>query len=381
MRHAESPWRWRFEFPALVTIAIVSAFGPVPLAARAGSYIQTNLVSDIPGMALTTDPNLKNPWGISSFTGGPFWVSNQGTSTSTLYTGDGTARPLVVTTPTIVGGPNGPTGQVFNTSNDFVLANGGKALFLFADLNGTISGWNPTAGTVAQIGVSPSGAVYTGLALATNGGSSFLYAADARNNKIDVFNGTFGATSLAGSFTDPNLPSGFTVYNIQNIGGKLFVTYENEATGGGVINEFDLNGNLIKRLTSNTDGGPLDSPWGMALAPKSFGQFGGDLLVGNEEDGHISAFDPTTGAYLGQLTGPDGKPIANTGLWGLAFGTGGLNGDPNTLYFAAGIDDERHGLFGAISVIPEPSSIALALIAAATLAARRRFGRRVASRP
>ena len=181
---------------------------------------------------------------------------------------------------------------------------------MFASLNGTISGWNSAQAMSAVVQVRSTGAAYTGLAIGNNGSGNLLYAANASGNKIDVFNGSFSPTTLAGSFVDPNLPSGFTVYNVHNLGGTLYVTYENETSGGGVINAFDLNGNLLRRVTSNTDGGPLASPWGLALAPSSFGPFGGALLVGNEDDGHISAFDPTTGNFLGQLLDKNGDPGA-----------------------------------------------------------------------
>lgn len=340
---------------------------------RAEFFQQTNLVSSVPGLANFTDPNLKNPWGISSSAASPVWVSDQVTGKATLYNGLGqpqpTATPLVVTIPgSPTGAPSGPTGQVFNnTAADFVLTTGGRATFMFATLNGTITGWNPAHGTNAEVAASTPGAVYTGLAIGNNGTSNFLYAANAAANKIDVFNSTFGSATLSGNFTDPNLPAGFTVYNIQQLQGTLFVTYENETAGGGVVDAFDLNGNFLRRVSSNADGGPLDSPWGLAIAPSTFGQFGGALLVGNEDDGHISAFDPTTGQFLGQLIGVDGLPIANTGLWGLKFGNGGALSNPNFLYFAAGIQGETQGLFGSLRAVPEPASAVLVVLGALSL--------------
>jgi uncharacterized protein (TIGR03118 family) len=215
-------------------------------------------VSSVPGLSPVTDPNLKNPWGVAFGPTGPFWVANQVTSTATLYNGTGQKQPLTVTIPTLGGG--GPTGQVFNDTSDFALATGGKALFLFANLDGSISGWNAAQGTSAQVQVTGTAAAYTGLALGNNGSGNFLYAADALGNKIDVFDGAFTPTTLAGAFVDPSLPAGFTVYNVQKIGQTLFVTYENETTGGGVVNAFDFNGVLLRRVTSNGSGGPLDSP-------------------------------------------------------------------------------------------------------------------------
>jgi uncharacterized protein (TIGR03118 family) len=336
-------------------------------------FQQTNLVSSVPGLAAFTDPNLKNPWGISHSATSPNWVSNQFTGTTTLYDGDGQLVPLVVTIPAL-GLPSGPTGQVFNPTNDFVLFTGGKAVFLFANLDGSISAWNGSHGTLAEIVASTAGAEYTGLALGNNGTGNFLYAANDEGATIDVFDTTFTSTALPGSFTDPTLPAGFAPYNIQNINGTLYVTYENETSGGGVINRFDLNGNFLGRLTSNPDGGPLDSPWGLALAPAGFGPFGGALLVGNEDDGHINAFDPITGALLGTLLDATHTPIANPGLWGLIFGNGGNGGDPNTLFFAAGIENEREGLFGAIRAasVPEPASSLLFLSGALAIMATRR---------
>jgi uncharacterized protein (TIGR03118 family) len=336
-----------------IVIVLAVVLGPGPSFAE---FVQTNLVSDIPGLAANTDPNLKNPWGISLSSSSPFWVSDQVTGVSTLYNGSGTPQPLVVTIP----GGN-PTGQVFNTTaSDFSLPVGGKAFFLFSTLGGNIVGWNPGSGTSGQVAGGVPVASYTGLALANNGSANFLYAANSLAATINVYNSTFQATTLAGSFTDPNLPAGFTPYNIQNIGGTLYVTYENEDDGGGVVNAFDANGNFLRRISANAAGGPLAAPWGLALAPPGFGPFGGALLVGNEDDGHIGAFDPLTGTFLGQLLGQNGLPIANTGLWGLTFGNGGKGGDPGTLYFAAGIQGEEHGLFGSLQfVVPGPASLAL----------------------
>jgi len=349
----------RLSLSVLGGVALLAA---APAASRADlpHYEQHNLVSDIPGMADNLDPNLKNPWGISHSATSPFWVSDQVTGVTTLYNGTGTPLAKFNIQPT--GGGN-PTGQVFNSTPDFALTPGGpKAIFLFASLNGTIQGWNPASGStdaIIKADNSGAGAVYTGLALGVSAAGSTLFAANDAQGKIDAFNGTFGAANLAGNFTDPNLPAGFTPYNIQNIAGTLYVTYENEATGGGVINAFDLNGNFLRRVTSNDASGPLQSPWGMALASSSFGTFAGDLLVGNEDDGHISAFDPTTGAFRGQLLDQNGNPIANEGQWGLTFGNGGNGGRRDTLYFAAGINGEANGLFGSISAVPEPGSVVL----------------------
>jgi uncharacterized protein (TIGR03118 family) len=354
-----------FTLRRLVPFSCLAILLAAPIAARAGFYQQVNLASDVPGLAKFTDPNLKNPWGMSSSPTSPFWVSNQGSGNSTLYNGAGQPQALVVTVP----GDGGPTGQVFNTSSDFQLATGGKSLFIFANLNGSISAWNGAQGMTAVVEATTPGAAYTGLAMGNNGTENLLYAADSPGNKIDVFDGSFHSVTLSGGFVDTNLGAGFTVYNIQALGGVLYVTYENESAGGGVVDAYDFNGNFLHRVTSNDASGPLQSPWGLALAPSTFGPFGGALLVGNEDDGHISAFDPTTGKFLGQLLDRDGNPLANAGLWGLRFGNGGNGGNPNTLYFAAGINGEVDGLIGAITFVPEPSSIIMSSLGFAAVAA------------
>jgi uncharacterized protein (TIGR03118 family) len=340
----------------------------VPSSSNQAPYLQTNLVSDLPGQAEITDPNLVNPWGVSFSATSPFWISNQGTSTSTLYsvtaTGAVSKVPLTVAIPKTAAGPQGPTGQVHNFSSAFKLANGNPASFIFADLNGTISAWN--GGATATIEATTAGAVYTGLAtnstLATpNPANPRLYAAnDAGQGSIDVFDGSFTKVNLgSGAFVDPSLPAGLVPFNVQNVDGQIYVTYApagraaqtGAKEGQGAVAIFDTNGTLIKQLIS---GSKLASPWGIVLAPSSFGEFGGDLLVGNfaYNDSVINAFNPKTGKFLGTLTGPDGHPIFNKALWSLTFGIGGSNGDPNTLYFTAGIEQETHGLFGSIQAIP-----------------------------
>ena len=197
---------------------------------------------------------------------------------------------------------------------------------------------------------SAFGAVYKGLALGNNGSGNFLYAANFSSGTIDVFDSNFSPTSLSGSFTDPNLPAGYAPFNIQNLGGSLYVTYamQNGASGlgQGYVNIFDLNGNFLRRLISQ---GPLNSPWGLALAPAKFGTYSNALLVANVGDGYINAFDPVTGNLLGTLTDRKGNPIIIEGLRGLIFGNGGNGGDPNKLYFTAGLGGAQHGLFGSLA--------------------------------
>jgi uncharacterized protein (TIGR03118 family) len=332
--------------------------GRIVLSAKS-PYLQTNLVSDIPGLAEITDSNLKNPWGVSFSATSPLWVSDQGTGTSTLYavTPGGISKlGLVVQIPTTASGPQGPTGQVFNNTGSFDV-NGKPAAFIFASLNGTISAWN---GGKAQLEWTTPGAVYTGLAIATNFSGSFLYAADGAQNRIDVFDSTFAPHSFgANAFVDPDLPTGLVPFNIALSGGDLFVTYApaghasqvSATPGEGAVAAFTTSGRFLEQLIS---GGPLASPWGITLAPAGFGGFSGDLLVGNFAygDSVINAFDPSTGAFRGTLSGTSGKPIMNPGLWTITFGNGVNGGDPNTLYFTAGINGEHDGLLGSLQAIP-----------------------------
>jgi uncharacterized protein (TIGR03118 family) len=361
--------RTRFSRSWRVATFIVVSTAP----AWASMYSQINLVSDVPGLASNTDANLQNPWGMSSSAGSPIWVSNAGTSTSTLYNTSGTPQPLVVTIPPPSGGNfAGPTGQVFNAAGSGFNVNGQSSRFLFSTLSGTIAGWNQASGTTAAIGFDNSAnAVYTGLAMGNTSAGDFLYAANFASGDIDVIDSTFAAVSLAGAFTDPTLPSGYSPFNIQNIGGELFVMYalvdpitheETKGPGLGYVNVFDTNGNFVRRFTSQ---GVLNAPWGIAKAPAAgFGEFSGAVLIGNFGDGTINAFDAATGEALGVLTGAGGIPITNDGLWGLRFGNGGNGGLTTSLYFAAGIDDENHGLFGSIQAVPEPGTFGLISLAA-----------------
>ncbi len=366
----------------LVTAActIALAFAPAFLHADSLGFSQTNLVSDIPNLAANTDPHLKNPWGVAFSATSPFWTSDQRTGLATLYNAAGAPKGLVVTVPGSATPPTGPTGMVFsNIAGQFLLTNGNAATFIFDNLNGSISGWNGAAGTTAVQMASTPGAIYTGLAQAATGGSNFLYAADS-TGRINVFNSGWTDvtnTAFAGKFVDPNPVTGFVPFNIQNIGGNLYVTYAQLLPGGvplpgGYVDEYDAAGNFLKRVATD---GALFAPWGIVVAPSSFGSFSNDLLIGNFGNGEINAYDSTTNLFLGTLNGANGDPLVNDHLWALET-RNGVNGfDPNAVYFAAGINDEADGLFGKLNAItPEPASIfgtATGLIALALARVRR----------
>jgi uncharacterized protein (TIGR03118 family) len=337
----------------LVTLTITFLWTAQGAAAL---YQQTILVSDGSVPAAHTDANLVDPRGISASATSPFWVANHGTGLATLYNGSGVPSSLVVSIPPPSGSTSlsTPTGLVFNGGSSFELNPGFPARFLFATQDGTISGWNPgVAATSAVLKVdNSSGAGYTGLALGNNGSGDFLYAANFNEGFVAVFDSTFAPTTVGGSFTDPNLPSDYSPFNIQNLGGQLFVTYAPNTGTGGIVDVFDLNGNLQRRLIT---GGGLDSPWGLAIAPADFGQYGNALLVGNHGDGHINAFDPTTGNLLGILRDTHGDIVID-GLWGLIFGNGG---NVNLLYFTAGPDGGQHGLVGSLAPVPIPGAALL----------------------
>jgi uncharacterized protein (TIGR03118 family) len=381
----------------LMLTAVAGVGGLCLIAGQAdANYIQTDLVSDLSSLgALYTDPQLINPWGMSFSAMSPIWISNQGTNSTTLYkvtgsTGTFAVAPVtptgatsdLVAIPTTMSGPQGPTGQVNNgNALSFPVDNGGNgasAHFIFANLNGTISAWN--MGNTAHIQVTTLGASYTGLAI--NQAQTLLYATnDAGAGSIDVFNGSFAPVSLgANAFVDPNLPAGYVPFNVRDIGGKVYVTYapagraaQTSATAGmGFVDVFDENGSFLQRLIT---GSQLASPWGIAFAPPTgFGEFSGDLLVGNFSyaDSVINAFNPMTGAFLGSIPIDVGAGNTTGGLWALDFGIGGSNGSPDTLYFADGINGETAGLFGAMTV-PEPSALAL-LGAGLAFFGARRFG-------
>jgi len=330
--------------------------------APASTYKLAYLTADQTGKAPNVDPNLINPWGISFSPTGPFWVSDNNSGKSTLYNSTGVPQSTIVTIPPASGtGLGSPTGTVYNSTGNFVISQGGKsgaASFLFDTEDGTISGWSPSVNAtnaVIAVNNSASGDSYKGLEIANNGTAYHLYAADFFNNAVKVFDVSFNEVTLSGTFTDPNLPSGYAPYNIRDIGGTLYVAYAKQnstktdampCAGCGYVDTYDLNGNFLKRFASQ---GKLNAPWGLAQATKSFGTFSNLILVGNLGDGKITGFS-TAGVNKGQLSSAPGKPIAIPGLWGLMFGNGGSGGTLNVLYFTAGPNAYAHGRFGSITL-------------------------------
>ncbi len=335
-------------------------------------YVVHNLVSDQAGVADFQDTHLVNGWGLTRLATSPWWVADNGTGLSTLYRADGTPQSLVVTV------PNGPTGAVANAGSGFVVHSGpasGAARFIFANEAGEIYGWSPnvpaSGSTTATLAKSVPGAIFKGLTLANNR----LYATDFHNGQVDVFDSSFNPVSVPGGFMDPLLPIGFAPFGIQAIGNRIFVTFARQdenahdevaGLGQGFVDEFDQDGNLVGHIGIRDR---LNAPWGIALAPSTgFGKFSGDILVGNFGDGRIIAFQPFGSCRLevsglvstsnrpcaldlGPLRGADGFPISVDGLWGIGFGggPGSASGAANVLYFAAGPDDESHGLFGTVA--------------------------------
>ncbi len=329
-------------------------------AVPATTFTQTNLISDVAGVAQITDTNLKNPWGVGVNPTGDFWVANADTGTVTLYKGDVNGQAIsqdvpVITIPGATSSTQGaPSGQVFNSTTDFVVpGTGSPALFIIAGLDGTLSAVAPTFYTGApssqaqQVAVTKN-AVYTGLALGSNSSGNFLFAANNAAGTIDVFDKNFKPVTLTGNFTDPNLPANLTPFNVANVNGTLYVTYENPSneTTGGLVDKFDTNGNFLGRFAAAAS--TLIAPWAVVQAPANFGSFANDILVGNFGDGHISAYD-ANGKFLGQLNGSNGQPLAIERLWSLVPGNGSTAGSSGTLYFSSGLNQEKDGLFGSLT--------------------------------
>lgn len=344
----------------LLIVLGVAALAATAGCASRGHYLQRNLVSDIPAIpAEHHDPQLVNSWGVAFNPFGFAWVANNGTGVATLYDGDGNKQSLVVTIPSATAGTTGtPTGIAFYGGSEFVVTQGkasGPARFLFASEDGVISAWAPNVDATNAIRVGGGdGSVYKGIAVSATGNGARLYATDFHNAKVDVFDGAFHPVLMSGAFTDHAIPKGYAPFGIQNINGDIYVSYakQDEArhddvkgAGFGYVDVFDPEGRLVRRLVQRGD---LNAPWGMALAPASFGHFGNRLLVGNFGDGKINAYDVDSGESKGQLQGADRKPIRIDGLWGIAFGNG-LQGQPtNTLFFASGPNGENDGLYGRL---------------------------------
>jgi uncharacterized protein (TIGR03118 family) len=354
-----------------VCVFLVSLFALVcTIAAVSGEndesrvYRRVNLVSDIAGVARFTDPNLVNSWGLAFSPTSPFWVADNNGSVATLYNGRGQAfpvgTPLVVAIPTPSSPAGGaPTGIVFNGTGEFVItanSKAGSSLFIFATEDGTILGWSPAVNlTSAVIAVdnSGSGAVYKGLATGSTPKGNFIYATNFHAGTVEMYDKNF---KLVNSFTDTTVDADFAPFGIQNIGGKLYVTFalqklpakhdDQSGPGNGFVDVFNTDGTFVRRFASH---GTLNSPWGLALAPDEFGKFSDHLLIGNFGDGRINAFDVTSASFDAQLIDPEGNPLSINGLWALQFGSGAPNnGSRHKLFFTAGIGDETHGLFGFI---------------------------------
>jgi uncharacterized protein (TIGR03118 family) len=369
-------------WPAATVVAagtlITMGAGTLPAGAATATshtsgFRQVNLVSDIPGVAPLTDPDLVNAWGLAASPGtdaapgSPLWVSDNGSDKSTLYSA-GTASPVTKSGLVVNVTSGAPTGQVFNTdSAGFAVhdasGHSAAASFIFDTENGTIDAWNggvgataPGASTVTEVPVdNGANAVYKGLATAqASDGHTYLYATNFRSGRVEVYDSNFKPVQLPGGlFVDPRIPAGYAPFNVQELAGKLYVTYAKQdaalhddvaGRGHGFVDVFTNDGAFVKRLVTR---GQLNSPWGLALAPAGFGRFGGDLLVGNFGDGHINVYNPDTGAHLGELSQANGHPIVIDGLWALSFGNGNA-AKTSELLFSAGPDGESHGLLGKI---------------------------------
>jgi uncharacterized protein (TIGR03118 family) len=357
------------QFPSSRSLALRCSAGLVfsfvlAATAQAGNTVTvTNLISSEAGAAQVTDPNLINPWGVSFTSSSPLWVSDNGTGVSTLYSITPSNQVNIVMSPdfpVVIPGA-APTGQIANSNS---AAFGGDA-FVFVSTSGAVTGWQPADGNTATTIVAPNSAnSYTGAAEVTVNGNTYLLAANNKTGNIDVINGTASQPNLSGNFKDPNLPAGSLPYNVQTLNGVVYVTYTSN-----IVDAFSTSGAFLARVGT---GGTLDDPWGLAIAPTSFGSLAGDLLVGNKDNGTISVFNLATDTALGTLNGTNGSPIVIPGLWALYVGNDAATGSGSNqqVYFTAGGANYTSGLVGAISAVPEPSSMVLGLIAMGALAGR-----------
>src|SRR6266436_6573404 len=379
---------------AKLSVALAMATFAVPSISNAQHFTQKNLVSDISqpnnadGSAVLVDPNLKNPWGLSRSAGSPWWVANNNSGTSTLYSGAGTPQNffpdphpdsngnginspfnnfVMVPPPGFAPGTaSTPTGTVFNGSTDFQVAPGKAALFIFATEDGTISGWNPGVDvTNAILKVDNSdkgsahGAVYKGLTSGEINGKRFLYAANFRSARVEVYDTNFHRVHLGDdAFDDDSIPRDFAPFNVQNIGGSIFVTYakqdgpRHDPVGGdgfGFVDIFSTTGKFQGRLEH---GDWFNAPWGVVWTPRDFGEFSNTILVGNFRSGWIAAFNGFSKKFIGFVRNPDNSLVTIGGLWSLTFGNNGSAGSSDTLFFTAGGADELHGLFGTLTPVP-----------------------------
>jgi len=353
--------------PAALIVAIVAALlvvGTAPAAPPSDRYTVTPLVSNNPDLAPTVDANLQNAWGLSRGATSPWWIADNGDDKTSVYSGSGTLfKPGGLDAQDV---PGAPTGTVFSgISGQFQVGTQsdpttlGTSNFIFDSEDGTISAWRGAPAALVTADLSSSGAVFKGLAISNGAPGPRLYATDFANGRVDVFDGGWNDITTPGSFVDPKLPKHFAPFGIQTIGDRVFVTYakqepgsEDEAHGRGLgaVDVYDLNGNLLRRVATH---GQLNAPWGLAWAPSSFGRFGGDLLVGNFADGQINAYEEMPNGHFehrGTLRAAHDGKLTIDGLWALEFGNAGNNGDPNTLFFPAGPNDEADGLFGTIKL-------------------------------
>jgi uncharacterized protein (TIGR03118 family) len=351
---------------AVSAVAAVAIAAGIALVARGfgastPAYSARPLVSDGGVAAPHHDATLVNTWGLAASPTGPWWTTNEARGTSSLYSGDGRKQLLTVDV------PGGPTGIAYYGGRQFLVSAGGRsdpARFVYACEDGNIRAWTPTVPdnwsekALVTVDDTGEGAIFRGVTFASNG---LLYATDFHNDRIDVFDGRWKRVKVAGSFDDANISPWYAPDNILASGDHLFVTYVyraevdgNDAPSGGYVDEFDLQGHLVARVTTTG----LNEPWGLAVAPKSFGRYGGDLIVASFGDGHIDAFkrDGAAWKHDGTLKGPNGKPLVLNGVWGIAFGNGGQAGPRNTLFVAAGPHQWRgaselqvHGLISAIA--------------------------------
>jgi uncharacterized protein (TIGR03118 family) len=353
---------WAAFAAAIATALLAVAASAAP---HRNHYTVTPLASDVPGLAPATDANLKNTWGLARGATTPWWIANNATASTSVYTGAG-AR-VDVGGLAAQGVPGDPTGAVFSgitgqfqvgTTSTTTL---GTSNFIFDGEDGTISAWR-IGSTAALVTVPSSGAVFKGLAISNGSSGPRLYATDFAqgpdHSRVDVFDGSWNPVNMPGAFVDPRLPKHYGPFGIQTIGDRVFVTYAKQQAGSddeghgrglGIVDVYDLDGKFLGRVAQH---GQLNAPWGLAWAPASFGRFGGDLLVGNFGDGQINAYQEIGNGHFehrGTLHVATHGKLSIDGLWALEFGNTDPNGDPNTLFFTAGINDEADGLFGTIT--------------------------------